>query len=164
MLEKNSIQRIHKNFHVPCTTGSGAGMAGSIMTMISDNFIISLDSYSCLPTNQELEMLQSYLEYVIRKNYRNPERILNKLFPSIEGHNTVIFLKGDWWEANGKEGWCYRRMTWREGPLYIPTFNVSNPAPPPWSLVQALNHIETLQMEQWEQWKTGHAKIFTRQS
>lgn len=161
MPTKEEIEKIHEAFNVPCTTGGGTGIGGSIVAAFTNNVIISLDSDSAMPSDKELGMLQSYREFVVRKIYNRPKEILEMQFPASEGHNTIIFLKGEWWHPNGREGWCFRRMTWNMGPLFYPPRDVKEPCPPPWNLIQLLDKVENLLPKEWEKWKTEHPEIFT---
>lgn len=150
MLAKKQIEGLRKIYKIP-----------------SDDekyYIIVLASDSTMPTKKELSMLLSYREYAVRHFYRNAERILAMDLPADSGHNTVTFLKGPAWQTNGKSGWCYRRLTWTSGPFYCPSSGVSKPIPPPWTLLQVLDHINTIgdkPYEKWETWKKEHPKIFS---
>lgn len=155
--------RPHK---IPCTKGYGVGLCDGLMAGFTSNLIISLDHNSTMPTEKELAMLASYQEFLIRLRLHitNPEKILQMEFPSDQGYNTVIFIKGDHlWDANGKNGWAYRRMTWEIDPLFSPGLNPDN-TKPQLTLVQLLDKIENKIPEKWKKWKEEHPDIFKSKS
>ncbi|PIQ74665.1 MAG: hypothetical protein CO002_01040 [Candidatus Portnoybacteria bacterium CG_4_8_14_3_um_filter_44_10] len=159
MLTREEISRVHEK-KIPCTRGGSEEILQ--MGPIFNNFIVAMDSQSAMPTDQELAILASYQEFVVKKWYfdPDPERILAAPFPAIEGYNTVIFLKGNEHRPNGPEGWCFRRMTWVTGPTFAPTFATSLPQPAPWTLVQVIDCVEYLGKKYWEEWKKEHPDIF----
>lgn len=159
MLTSEEISRIQAR-KIPHTRGGGEGIA-AMATVSPKNFIVALDSQSAMPTDQELAIIASYQEFVVKKWYcGDPEIILAEPFPAMEGYNTVILLKGNEHRPNGPEGWSFRRMTWVTGPTFIPTFATSSPQPAPWTLVQVLDYIEDLGKKYWEEWKKEHPDIF----
>lgn len=106
-------------------------------------WIICLDRDSFLPTDNELEQLRSYREYIVRGFYDegHAKRILDLDLPECSGHNTTIFRKGI--EFLGIEGgWSFRKMTWRSGPLYFP--NLAEEIYRGITLVGLLDRIENL--------------------
>jgi len=148
MLTKEEIEKIQTKFKIPCSSDP------------KKYYILCLDLNSTLPTDQELAILSSYCEFVVRKHYRYPEEILSKTLPIISGHNTAIFIKGKEWPANRDHGWAYRRISWNQGPTFSPCLGVTSPTPPPWTLIQLLDQIENLIPENWELWKKEHPAIF----
>ena len=59
-------------------------------------WIASLDGESLMPTNEELAQIRSYIEFSIRRTYREYwiDAILSKPLPACEGHNTLILRRG----------------------------------------------------------------------
>lgn len=149
MLKQKQVRELEKTHKIPCS---------------SDRyFIITLDIESAMPTKKELEMLKSYREYIVRRLYNKASAILDMKLPAESGHNTTSFLKGDYWSSNGKRGWCYSRISWRQGPTFFPTEDTAKPFPPPWTLLQVLDHINEMNNKPfapWETWKKVHEKIF----
>jgi hypothetical protein len=157
MLNAEQMGKVHREFKIPCTKGGGTGICG-MASAFSNNFIICLDADSSEPTDMELKQLSSYREYKVRSLYRNPDAILDMEFPADNGHNTTVFLKGPAWSCNGEQGWCYRKMTWTMGPVFVPTIGMKDA--PPWNLVHLLDNIENLIPEKWQEWKLAHPDIF----
>jgi len=145
-------------------------------------WIASIDSESVMPSEAELRMIRSYIDYAIRATYNETyqARILAKPFPAEGGHVTKIFRKGSKWleqeplyERNGevtnvfhgdarlvnggdpREGWVYRRITW-DGGLYWPQW-----PKPRQTLIEVLDHINGPEpFEPWERWKREHPEVF----
>jgi hypothetical protein len=61
--------------------------------------------------------------------------------------STVLRKRGD-------ADWCYRRSTWRAGPLYVPEFDDPRR---PLALLEALDVIET--HPEWEDFKTSRVEL-----
>lgn len=101
-------------------------------------WIICLDGDSAMPTPEELVQLLSYREFLVLRLYReyHAKQILSMPLPYDSGHNTTIFLKNSPLNPEHK-GWFYRKLTWREGPIYWPVWNA-----PSMSLAQVLDKIE----------------------
>jgi hypothetical protein len=130
-------------------------------------WIASIDRESVMPTDSELRMIRSYIDYSIQATYNltYQERILAKPFPAEGGHVTKIFRKGGKWldRENALEGWVFRRITW-DGGLYWPTW----PAPR-LSLMDLLDYINSYNAgvaqrgvldESWVKWKQAHPTVF----
>ena len=130
-------------------------------------YLICVDyESSVLPTDQELRMLKSFMEFKIRAwyNERWAEKLLAKEFPADAGVNTLIFRKGGVWDTNKApyEGWGYRRMTWTQGPMYVPDRLADDYEPP--SLITVLERCLDLKHtsfgEKWTEWKSEHPDTF----
>lgn len=151
----------------------------------STYWIASIDYDSVMPTDDELRMIWSFIEYQVKRIYNltYQERIFAKPFPADGGHNTHIFRKGSRWlkqaplyEKDGDvtrefsegarlvnggdpcEGWVYRQITWEQNhaPLW---------PKPRLGLVQLLDRINTLGEDKepfadWVKWKAEHPDIF----
>lgn len=122
-------------------------------------WIASIDYTSCMPTDHELRMIRSYIEYSIRHTYNETyqEKILAKPLPAEGGHRTKIFRKGARWQhqENPTEGWCFMR---HGNECYWPVW----PAPRR-SLTEILDYINDLGGElykPWVEWKTRHPDVF----
>lgn len=133
-------------------------------------WIGSIDRQSAMPTDAELRMIRSYIEYEIQARYNEQYRgkILAKRFPAEAGHVTKVFKKGSLWlhQENPFEGWLYRR-----GPFdgrYWPFW----PAPRV-SLIEVMDYLQTINpypdpasseephlLEAWVTWKADHMEIF----
>ncbi len=107
----------------------------------STYWIGSIDRESAMPTDIELRMIRSYIEYEVRHIYTQTyqEKIFAKPFPAEGLHVTKVFRKGAKWlhQENPFEGWCYRR-----GPSdghYWPNW----PAPR-MKLIEVLDYLQTL--------------------
>jgi hypothetical protein len=146
-------------------------------------WIASIQYGSAMPTDNELRMIQSLIEFEILSRYNKTyqEKILAKPLPAEGGHVTKIFRKGSMWikqsplyEKNGEvtrepsegarlinggdphEGWTYRRSTWDSG--HWPQW----PAPRR-SLIEVMDHIYDLGGQVWSawtQWKADRPDIF----
>ena len=130
-------------------------------------WIASLDAQSLMPTEPELEQLQSFIEYKIRSWY-NPTyqaKLMSMPVAKDAGHNTIIFRKGsgDAGSLYDDDGWAFRRMTWREGPMYVPARTLAEQYEK-MSLVSVMDYCERYTKEEphpkWEAWKQDHAELF----
>jgi hypothetical protein len=140
-LTENQRVRIQSEFRIPVDS-----------TWPGTYWIICLDSESEMPTDDELAQIQSYLEFVIRRTYRESfaRKLLEMPLPKCGGHNATILRKG--WAHRG--GWFYRASSWEFGPTYVPH------EAPPQSLMAVLSLREDLVPAQWEQWKRDRPEIF----
>ncbi|MEQ7008378.1 hypothetical protein ABN028_19575 [Actinopolymorpha sp. B17G11] len=83
-------------------------------------YLAALDRDSeARPTYAEAAILASYIEYVRSGGWlytgSAEAEMLEKPLDAIARHNTVVFHK----YAEGD--WSYRRISWRDGPLFVPT-------------------------------------------
>ncbi len=127
-------------------------------------WIANLSSASVMPTEPELRMIKSYIEYAVKSyyNYTYQDLIFAKPLPAEASHVTKIFRKGARWthQSDPLEGWVYRRMTWEDG--FWPQW----PAPRV-SLIEVLDHIHTATWTEkpeiypeWAKWKVEHPDVF----
>jgi len=127
-------------------------------------WIASLCYESSMPTEAELRMIQSYIEYAIKHTYNEhyQELIQAKPFPACGGHVTKIFRKGAMWsnQANPTEGWVFRKNTWEGG--FWPEW-----PKPRLSLIEILDHLHCYDWEpekplnpSWIKWKLEHPEAF----
>lgn len=157
-MERTEIVAL-KDKGILVTTGYGEGIGGWALAGFRKSPVVSLDHASAMPTDAECQLLRGYAEYVARLIY-HPHFIQEILEQGVEGHNTTLFLKGPDWHPNGECGWAYRKMTWTQGPTFIPCMD-SRPAPP-WSLLRLLDHVEMMggrRNERWERWKAEHPEL-----
>jgi hypothetical protein len=134
-------------------------------------WIASLSYESVMPTEVELKMIQSYIEYAIKSHYNQTyqDGIFAKVLPAAGGHVTKIFRKGARWahQPDPLEGWVYRLTTWERG--HWPQW-----PEPRVSLIQVLDHIhqyvpypdprmgeEEHLSPAWVKWKAQHPDIFS---
>jgi hypothetical protein len=119
---------------------------------------------SVMPTEAELRMIRSYIEYAVKSCYNQTyqDKIFAKSLPAEGGHTTKIFRKGARWQhqPDPLEGWVYRRLNWEGG--HWPQW----PAPRV-SLLEILDHMHTSTWNekpelfpQWVKWKAEHPDIF----
>lgn len=101
-------------------------------------YIISLDYESRPPSIDELILLRAYRDYIIGRVYNETyaRALLTMPAPAIGGHNTTTFKK------IGRDAWVYRKLTWTEGPLYVPVDDDYRLAGIP--LPALLDHIESV--------------------
>ncbi|MFH0830393.1 MAG: hypothetical protein V1887_04525 [Candidatus Aenigmatarchaeota archaeon] len=152
MLTEEQQDLIQKRYRIPCTG------------FVPDTYhIITLDRKSAMPTEQELGQLDSYREYTVRERYHEwlAEEILAKPLPVEAGHNTTVFAKGkEAWQSAG-DGWAYRLVKWRGGPVYWPSMDT--PGRHDCTLPEIIDYIETISenpMKEWLSWKEAHPKTF----
>jgi hypothetical protein len=79
-------------------------------------YIVCLSDESRGPTVDELVLIRLYRDYIIHRFYNEQyvRTLVAQKFPAVGGHNTTIFKK------NGPRSWVYRKLTWNQGPLYVP--------------------------------------------
>lgn len=137
MLTKEQVQHI-ESFKVPVSQGRGLGIC-PFATMMFERPLVSIDVESVMPTDDETRLVRTYIEFGVRRYFNETwvNKILSAKLPVVEGHNTLVLLKGPAWRPNGESGWAYRRITWEVGPSFMP-FDDG-----PWSLLQALDREET---------------------
>ncbi len=145
-------------------------------------WIASIEYESVMPTDAELRMIQSFIEFDVRRTYNETyqAKILAKPFPAEGGHVNKIFRKGAKWlkqaplyEKGGEitsensegarlinggdpcEGWRYRRGTWEDG--YWPQW--TNPR---FTLIALMDRItgDGQIWKPWTLWKLEHPDIF----
>lgn len=145
----SKAEEILRQRKIPLTTGYGTGIGGTMLARETRNFIVSLSSETSKPTRQELDLICTFREAIVRNIYRNPKTILDRDYPAARGHNTTILIKGPRWPANGRNGWAYRKMTWTEGPTFSPSSGATNPSPP-YTLEQVLERA----CPGWRNWPT----------
>ena len=152
MLTEEQQDLIRKRYRIPCTS------------FVPDTFyIISFDHRSIMPTELELRQLDSYRECTVKGFYHDwlAEEILAKSLPAEAGHNTVIFAKGEEaWRSAGN-GWAFRRLTWRDGPVYWP--HMDTPKRHDYALVEIMDHSKEIGEKgdpEWEDWKRDRPEIF----
>lgn len=128
-------------------------------------WIACLASDSEVPSDPELAVLRSYIEYAVGLVYNERWcRILlgdpavpddydrNQHLARCAGHNTVAFVKRD-------GAWFYRRSTWGHGPWpfrYADGYE-------PMTLVALLDHIcgyGDQPSPKWEAWKAERVDVF----
>jgi len=119
-------------------------------------WVVCLDRESAMPTDLELRQLHSIIEFIVQDGYVSTKA--ERAFAAGElardaGFNTVIFRKD---RSDG--GWRFRRASWREGPLFVPSHQELDYAPH--SLAAAMDRLRKHRMEPWEAWKTAHADLF----
>ncbi len=136
-------------------------------------WIACFDEVSHMPTDAEIRVLRSYIEYVLTHQYTAEHRdtvLVRPGLPRSSGHNTHIFRKGIRWDKalHFNEGWAYRRASWRQGPQYVP--ERSEPNWRPLSLVEAIDRMHTYDGKlggqgvrwEWTKWKVEHASVFAK--
>jgi hypothetical protein len=155
-LSETERSRIQEQFRIPVDSSHPATY-----------WLASLDAQSLMPTEQELEQLQGFIEYKIRSWY-NPTyqaKLLGMPLAKDSGHNTIIFRKGSAGAGSlhDDDGWAFRRMTWSEGPMYVPARYPAE-SYEKMSLVQVMDYCERHTPEEpnekWEAWKQDHAELF----
>jgi len=137
MLTQEQVQHI-ESFKVPVTKGRGLGIC-TFAAIMFERPTVSIDVESTMPTDDEIRLVRTYIEFGVRRYFNETwvNKILSAKLPVVEGHNTLVLLKGPAWRPNGESGWACRRVTWEVGPSFIP-FDEG-----PWSLLQALDWEET---------------------
>lgn len=124
-------------------------------------WIASLSGESAMPTDDELRMIWSFIEYVVKKTYNEEwqEKTLARHLPLCSGHVTAVLRKGARWThmPNPSEGWAFRKNESR----YLPGLKERLP------LDQLLDLINTHAWEtvstlapNWVKWKAEHPDIF----
>jgi hypothetical protein len=127
-------------------------------------WIASLYRHSAMPTDEELRMIWSFIEFEVKRRYNltYQEKIFAKPFPAEGGHVTKVFRKGSMWtnQPNATEGWVYRRSTWEGG------WHPQWPAPR-LSLVKVLDDVWDVgspesprPLAEWVEWKAARPEIF----
>jgi hypothetical protein len=128
-------------------------------------WIASIHRESAMPTDEELRMIRSFIEYEVQNRYNltYQEKIFAKPFPAEGGHVTKVFRKGSMWtnQPNACEGWVYRRASWEGG------WHPQWPAPR-LSLLEVLDDIWAIgwgdeprrPSSSWVEWKAARPDIF----
>lgn len=130
-------------------------------------YIASLDAAGLMPTEMEMEQLQSFIEYKIRSYYNSTyqEKLMSMPLAKDSGHNTIIFRKGSAGigSLHDDDGWAFRRMTWSEGPMYVPA-RYPEEKYEKMSLVEVMDYCERYTRDEmnpkWEAWKQEHGVLF----
>ena len=139
------------------TTGYGGGIGEWAVACFIKSAVVSVDMASTLPTDAEVALIRGYTEFIARGLYK-PHAIEEILRKGVEGHNTLILVKGPDWRSNGENGWAYRRKSWTQGPTFYPWMETKKPAPP-WNLVQVMDHIQNMVPKKWKAWKAEHSTL-----
>ena len=125
-------------------------------------WIISVDSESNMPTDEELRRLRSYCEFVVGKTYgpNNKRKILEeKDLPREAGYNTTIFRKGNEMAENSGDAWFYRQSSWSQGPLFMPFTGAEDYRAH--TLAEVMDRRENSMLEKWSAWKSEYPEIFS---
>jgi hypothetical protein len=128
----------------------------------STYWIACLNHHSALPTEAELRMIWSYIEYAVMSRYNETyqEKILAKRLPCEGGHVTKVFRKGGDWQHQSAEGWHYRHSLW-ENSDYWPSRHTSGK-----TLLECLDRISQWGDQPgnvnpaWQKWKDERPDIF----
>lgn len=124
-------------------------------------WIASISGESAMPTDDELRMIWSYIEYAVKTTYREEwqEKTMTRRLPLCSGHVTKVLRKGARWThlPNPSEGWAYCR----NGGRYLPGLKERLP------LVEVLDLINCYVWDEakplaptWVKWKAEHPNIF----
>lgn len=136
MLNPDDIRKLNE-MGIFVIEGTQLSVGAVISAAMSEMPIIALNINSVMPTAEELAELIAYRTQVAIRNGHRPEEAPKA--STVDGFNTVVFIKGDWWRPNGAEGWAYRRLTWSVGPMYFPGSDAISP--PPYTLKMVIDHI-----------------------
>lgn len=134
-------------------------------------WIVSLSSESLMPTELELRQLRNLVEFKVKDWYNltyQHKLLVEQPLAKDSGTNTLTFMKG--WANSGfpdeaKNGWHYRRLSWTQGPLFVPAkFGMTVPYVP-LTLVQCFDRIQLYSDDKpnprWEKWKAEHADLYS---
>lgn len=124
-------------------------------------WIASISDESAMPTDDELRMIWSYIEYAVKNTYREEwqEKAMARPLPLCSGHVTKVLRKGARWRYmdNPSEGWAYRKNDSR----YMPGLKERLP------LIEVLDLINCHIWDEarplapaWVKWKAEHPDIF----
>lgn len=119
---------------------------------------------SVMPTEAELRMIASYIEYKVRNQYNETyqEKIFAKPLPACGGHVTKVFRKGARWRhhPDPDEGWTYRHSTWENSGTWPDGRSRV-------SLMAVLDRLNSAhwnekpyQFPEWVKWKADRPDIF----
>lgn len=140
-----------------CTISGGYGMGiCAVAGMFMQRPLLGIWHESEVPTDRELEQIQSYQEFKIRSYYNETwtEKLLAMKPPQDEGVNTLIFWKG-FREQPGV--WAYRRITWEIGPSFVDRKKNGNRL----RTAEAMfDTIEDLLHDRFVKWKREHPATF----
>lgn len=133
-------------------------------------WIVSLPYESLMPTALELLLLRNFIEYKVKSWYNETYQhklLVEQPLARDGGHNTIVFMKG--WEHSGfaeeaRNGWHFRRLTWTQGPHFVPAkFGMDEPYVP-LSLIQCFDRCERWSAKEpnkrWEEWKAKYPKFY----
>lgn len=124
-------------------------------------WIASISGESAMPTDEELRMIWSFIEFVVKSTYREEwqEKTFARPLPICPGHTTAVLRKGARWThwPNPSEGWAYRKNESR----YMPGLKERLP------LAELLDLINTYTWDEgkplspaWVKWKAEHPDVF----
>jgi hypothetical protein len=124
-------------------------------------WIASLSGESAMPTDAELRMIWSYIEYAVKRTYGEDwqAKTMARYLPLCSGHVTKVLRKGARWThwPDPSEGWAYRKNDSR----YMPGLKERLP------LVEVLDLINTYSWDEakplapdWVKWKAEHPDVF----
>jgi hypothetical protein len=108
-----------------------------------------------VPTDDELRIVASFhAEYVERWYRESYKAEMRRKYPfDVDGGaNGRILIKYE------HGGWGFRRSSWTQGPMFVPTFMDE-----PMTLVQVLDREQSFgskPSESWEKWKAEHPDVF----
>lgn len=110
------------------------------------------------PTEAEVAQVASYTEYLLQTRYREGYAAQLRALPLAcdGGFNGVVLVK----RANG---WGYTRHRWPSG-SWPHAYQHRPEAPRDLTLVQVLDHIETITgtaSAQWQAWKDEHPAVYS---
>ena len=122
-------------------------------------WIVNLASEGEMPSDVELEMIRSFIEYKVR-HFFNPgyaEKLLAMPLARDPGYNTISLRKGRLNDSE-PESWFWRRSTWEHGMVPF----VHREEYKGRSLVEVMDDIETgvEVYESWTHWKIEHPGLF----
>jgi hypothetical protein len=115
-----------------------------------------LDRESEMPTGLELRQLHSIIEYLVQSRHvsvKTARQFAEGELAKESGFNTMIFRKD---RHHG--GWRFRRASWADGPLFVPSPIEREYRP--LSLAAAMDRLCEYRREPWEAWKVAHADLF----
>lgn len=120
-------------------------------------WLASVDANSLPPTDAELAIIRSYIEFTATKGYNAgaAKRLLDMPLAHLAGHNGLELRKD-------ADSWRYQRPTWTTArfPHYSgPGAVVLYPY-----LADLLDKIEDLLPEKWQTWKAEHPDILERKA
>jgi hypothetical protein len=120
-------------------------------------WIASLDYESARPTVDELVLIRSYQQYIIGVVYNETyaRKLRAMALPADGGHNTTILRK------LGPGEWQYRKMSWRDGPLFVPS--PMEEGYEKMGLKEVLDRERRIgdhMSESWTKWKRANPELF----
>ena len=126
------------------------------VALVCPNTPAGQDLYPSLrPDEAEVRQFVAYLEYRM-EYYREgwKAKMRRRPLDVDDSTNTVILWK------RGEGDWCYRRDSWRTGPLVVPsTFDCDAPVGLE-ALLDRINDYGGEPNPKWRAWKAGHPEAF----